>query len=420
MKKISLIKFFVVPAILGLIFTLSYCKKDKETVTVTKYDTVTVNVHDTLYGKAITGIATYTDASSNSSPAKGAVVQLYVGSTVSGTPVVSIFADASGNFKFPYLLPGTYFIYSKYNTVNQNARLISDGFNFATNPGYVVTLDKVDMTQNIALVSITATGTAKIAMDSVANAGYGKVTCEAHSKIGFSFLDYGQKTSLIGGFNTFTMTNFVFDETTPANIQINGYVLLSGINTFEPARDALGVSGTGTNNLPNSQATGCTHGTLDNYVDSALFYNNPANSACVALGCTDTARFVSNSVVRYGDGYIAHGTLTSFYKHIANGPIGSSNYNYKSDTTGFAAAAGHPYNGPMVDGMISKPLDLYFIYNGKTKIVSGTSFYWWFVFEGEFSFKPMTDFYITSGHFADGPIKVDCHIQMQGTKGVEY
>jgi len=133
---------------------------------------------------------------------------------------------------------------------------------------------------------------------------------------------------------------------------------------------------------------------------------NDTLNATTARPESDTARFVANSVVKYGDGYLAHGTLTAFYRDA----VGSL-YFTTADT-----AAG--YTGPF-NQMISKPVDLYFNYE-KNKVFSGANFNYWFVFEGEFSFKPQTDFYLVSSHFADGPIKVSCHVQMQGTTNKEY
>ncbi len=429
----SLIMLFLVAV--GAVI-LSQCKKDTETITNTIHDTTHVTIHDTLVvndsiyvyihdtalGKTVSGTATYPDFAGNLVPAKGAVVYLYVGSSASGPIGASAIADASGNYSLPYLLPGNYFIYALYNTENTNVRTPINGINFITNPGYAITMGSSNMTQNLSLISSSAAGTLKIAIDTInANQTFRKVAFEAHSKLGFAFEDKAMNTTVAGGFNTFTMEKFAFDEANPTNIVIQGYTLLSGINTFEPARDAVGVSGTGTNNLPNTQATGCTHLTLHNYVDSALFYAN-AGDTCVMLPETDTVRFVSTSVKKYGDGYLCTGTLTGFFMHPAAGPMSgvtNGNYQYKSDTTGFAAVAGHAYNGPMTDGVVSKTVYMYFNFE-KNKINTTTSFNWWFTFEGEFTFNPVNDFYVATSHIGTGDCKISVHTQFQGTTGKEY
>lgn len=384
MKTSNFIKFAGIAGLAGMvtltmIFPLSNCKKDTETVTVTKTETVTV--HDTLKGKAIMGLASYSDFSGATISAKGAVISLHTGTSAIGTVVATTFADASGNYKLPYLLPGSYFITAKYNTENKNYKVL-EGINFGTNPGYLVTLGSTDVTQNISLVNMGTVGSLKVALDTIsANTTFRHATLEAHSKIGFSFQDRGNSTTLTGGFNSFKMSKFVFDEANPSNIVIDGYVLLSSVNTFEPARDAL--------------KGGCVKKTL--CVDTL--------NATTPLAITDTARFYSVSVVKYGDGYLCHGKMKAFYKHPTGGV-------YLPDTTG-------GYTGPF-NQMITKDVDLFFTYLGKNKIGTPTNYNWFMVFEGEFSFYPAKDYYVTSAHFANGPVKVACHVQMQGDKNRDY
>src|SRR5436190_7937404 len=88
-------KLIAIPVVLGLIFSLSFCKKDKETTTVTTHDTIKVTerdtivindtlfiqVHDTAGGKTISGLATYPDYNNATTPARGAVVILYLGAS---------------------------------------------------------------------------------------------------------------------------------------------------------------------------------------------------------------------------------------------------------------------------------------------------------------------------------------------------
>lgn len=92
MKTFGIMAFPVIVAG-GLIFSLSNCKKEKEIVTETVY----VNVHDTIKGNDIAGLCTYPDYTNTMVPAKGAVLSLYTGSSATGTPVATTFADQSGN-----------------------------------------------------------------------------------------------------------------------------------------------------------------------------------------------------------------------------------------------------------------------------------------------------------------------------------
>ncbi|MFN8144772.1 MAG: hypothetical protein U0073_10155 [Bacteroidia bacterium] len=375
MKTMNAYKFLSLTVLVAMVFSLTYCKKDTET------QTVTVTVHDTLKGKAISGDVTYPDYTGAATPAKGAVINLYVGSSVSGNPVATTFADANGAYSLPYLLPGSYFLTAKYNTENTNYRYVN-GVNFTTNPGYAITMGSVDVTQNIELVNQAAVGTLKIAMDTItANTSYRKVSWEIHSKIDFAFPDHTGGAILPGGFNVFEVRDFVFNEADPSAIKIEGYVLLSSVNTFEPVRDAL--------------AGGCVRKTL--CVDTV--------DALTALPETDTATFRSVSVEKYGDGYLCHGILKSFYKHPTGGI-------YPADTT-------LGYTGPF-NTMIEKPVDMYFVYEGKTKWLSGANYNWAFIFEGQFKFNPAADYYVSSAHIGNGDVTVNCHVQLKGATNTEY
>lgn len=377
MKKMNIYRILSATLLTALVFSLTYCKKETET----EIKTVTETVHDTISGKAITGAVTYPDYAGTLVPAKGAVINLYVGSSASGSLAATTFADASGNYTLPYLLPGSYFLTAKYNTDNTNYRYVN-GVNFTTDPGYAITLGTSDLVQNVELVNMAAVGTLKIALDTInANTSYRKVDWEIHSKLDFAFPDHTGGAILPGGFNVFEVTDFVFNEADPSAIKIDGYVLLSSVNTFEPVRDAL--------------AGGCVRKTLN--VDTI--------DALTALPETDTARYYSVSVEKYGDGYLCHGILRSFYKHPAGGI-------YPADTTlGYAG----PFNT-----MIEKPVDMYFVYEGKTKWTSGANYNWAFIFEGQFKFNPKADYYINSSHIGAGDVTVNCHVQMKGATNTEY
>src|ERR1035441_4912860 len=126
MKTIRITLFSIVAiAAFGLIFSLSKSKKETKVVVVP--------VHDTLKGKSIIGNCTYPNYVGTMVPAKGAVVSLYLGTSVSGSPIAKTTADSSGNYNLPYLLPGSYYLFATYNTVNVNYKPIN-GINFQTNP----------------------------------------------------------------------------------------------------------------------------------------------------------------------------------------------------------------------------------------------------------------------------------------------
>jgi hypothetical protein len=367
----------------SIVFT--QCKKETETVTEYKYIHDTAYVHDTAYGHSITGTATYMDYAGTVQPAKGAVVNLYVGSSASGSVVATSFADASGNYSLPYLLPGSYFIYAKYNTANVNARVIN-GINFETSPGYPVTMGTADMTKNLSLVNIAASGTNKVAMDTAPASlnSYRKVTFNTHSKITWeSLYNQGNSQTIAGGFNVLAMNTFIFDEANPANISFDGYVLMSSLTTYEPARDALG--------------TGCVSKTMR--VDTI--------DATTPLPVTDTARLYTVSVEKYGDGYLAHCRMEAFYYH---GP--ATPQVYPADTAGVPSQY---WNTKM-----NKPVDVFFNFEKKKVFnAAGTTFNWEFIFEGMFTFKAKTDYYVSSSNIGDN-VTVKPHILMRGSNNIEY
>ena len=306
----------LIPALAGLVLSLSFCKKDPETVTEYKG------------GYAISGIAKYPDYTNTMVAAKGAVVYLRSGSSATGSVLATTFADSTGKYVFLNLGPGSYYITAKYNTANTNWKEFN-GINFVTNPGYAVTMGETNVTQDITLTSSVANSQLAIAYDTTSN-GYRQVTWEIHSKCDFTFPDHVTGAELPGGFNVFKVDQFAFDAQNPGSSKnvIGGYVCLSSVNTFEPTRDEL--------------AAGCVRKTLG--VDTL--------NALAPLPETDTARFISTSIERYGDGYLAHGTLTAFYKSDGNTP-------------GYPIDSANGYAGPY-NQMVTKACDLYFVYQGKT------------------------------------------------------
>ena len=418
MKTMKIFRLMTIPAIVaaGLIFSLSNCKKEKEIVKenvyVNVHDTthlvvhdttrihdstnVYISVHDTLKGKNITGVCTYPDYTNTMIAAKGTVLSLYLGTTGTGIPIITTFADLTGSYAFKYLLPGTYFLTAKYNTDNQNRSAIN-GVTFVFS-GTAITMAAANVTQNVILASVAAPGQIKIAIDTIAaGVTYRKVSLEAHSKAPWETQHNGNQQALQGGFNVFNFTTFAFDEAVPAKIKINAWVQTSSVNTFEPAREILG--------------SGCVKKTLN--VDTMM-----VGTVISPVPATDTIRFYANpgEVVKYGKGYLAHGHMRGFYKHAYGttgiGGSGSSDF-LPADTCYLQAADGIPYGST-----IDKPVDMYFEYVSKIKQMSGANFNWMFTFEGKFTFNKFTGWYIKSTSIAD-IITVTPHVTMKGNTNAE-
>ena len=54
--------------------------------------------------------------------------------------------------------------------------------------------------------------------------------------------------------------------------------------------------------------------------------------------------------------------------------------------------------------MIEKPVDMYFVYEGKTKWLSWRELQLAFIFEGQFKFNPAADYYVSSAHIGNGDV----------------
>lgn len=389
----TIYKTFLIATVvaLGVMFFLSQCKKDEIIVVV--------QVHDTIYGKSISGLCTYPDFTGTPVKAKGAVISLYLGSSQTGNPVATAYADTNGNYILPYLLPNTYFVYATYNTENQNNAKPIEGINFETNPGYVVNMGSSNIVQNAFLDNVAPTGTAilgAIAADTIGVAGSRYAAVDLyHSRATFELRhldDNGEPyLTMVGGFNKFVITSFLFDEANPANTKFSGYVLLSTVNTLEPGRDSIGQ---------------CASKALQ--VDTFK-----VNGKTYVLPASDTAFYYATAgqVEKYGKGYLAHATLSTGMKHQGGEIIPPRVTALTPDT-----ALG--YTGPW-GVRTTLPVDMYFEYQGKKKLWNSTmtTFNWYFEFEGEFNFN-RKNFYIKHG--LGDEIKNFTHIKLKGTNNKEY
>jgi len=419
MKTINLIKFVSIAAIavFGIVFTLSKCKKGTQIVVV--------QVHDTIKGKSISGVCKYPDFSGTMVIAPGSVVSLYLGSSKTGSPVATAYADASGNYSLPYLLPNTYFLYATYNTNNVNYKPI-EGINFLTDASdvsYAITLGASNVTKNLNLLSQAPTGTRILTIiKSDTNGSFGTkkyVPFESHSKLEFwteySGASYGggaggiNGTTFQGGFQTYGnnvpeygwgLLNFYFDEANPQNDTIIGYALLSHVCTFEAVRDSL--------------YAGCAKKTLQVDTFNTGYPATYLNTRAVPK--TDTAWYkaLPGQVVKYGKGYLAHGYMTAFYKSAA-GEIEPPRVTTCAIDSGSWNGKSASYAGPWSQ-KITKQVDMYFEFQGVNQAyTSATDWYRYAVFEGQFDFK-RSDYYVKTTSLGN-VMHVTPHIQLKGAKG---
>jgi hypothetical protein len=415
MKTIRLIlTSLVAVAAFGFIFSLSKCKK--------QHDIVVVQVHDTLNGKSITGLCTYPDYSGTMVPAKGAVISLYIGSSVSGNPVATVTSDASGNYKLPYLLPNSYYLYAKYNTANANYKPIN-GIDFhtdATDPANAVTIGSSNVTKNLLLATEAPTGTkiiTTLASDTTGSMGAKDcVPMDTHSNLTWWSLfngdaynpsSGGTENTLEGHFGQpgsggWNLTRFYFDEANPANSTFKGWVCLSKMSTDEPGRDGLA-----------STSSMCVPKSLQ--VDTSKI-----GGIVAAVPITDSAWYnaAAGSVVKYGKGYLIHGFMTAFYKSAA-GEIEPPRITACTVDSASWDGKGPHYNGPYSQ-KITKQVDMYLEYQGAktTWNAAHSTFNKWAIFEAQMDWN-RSDFFVNNTSVGN-TIHMTPHIQLKGANNSNW
>ena len=409
MKTIKMILAAAIVAV-GLIFFLTKCKKNT--------DVVVVQVHDTVYGKSISGMVKYPDYSGTLVKAPGTLVYLYLGTTVSGNPVATAYADTNGNYTFPYLLPNTYYLFAKYNTANNYKPI--EGINFETDPTdntLAVTVTNANVSKDINMGNMAPTGTKIITITAADTTGsMGVKDClpvDGHGSLtwwttycGNAQTGYGgTETTLEGHFGQFNsayggckLTKFYFDEATPANTYFKAWFALSKMSTNEPGRDGL---------------ANCVPKTMG--IDTS-----GSGATLAAVPKTDTCWYeaTAGQVQKYGKGYIVHGTMTAFYKSAA-GEIEPPRVTACTIDSASWNGFGPSYAGPFSQ-MISKQVDMYLEYQG-TKITwnkTGTTFNKWAVFEAQVDFK-RSDFYVSNTSVGN-VIHATPHIQLKGGNNVNW
>jgi hypothetical protein len=411
MKRVNVIHVIMILALAGLILPMSFCTK---TNTVT--NTVTKTVTDTIKGNAISGAVTYPNSTGSPVAAVGAILKLYFGSDTTGTLVATTFSDASGNYKFGYLLAGTYYITSTFNTSNGNGRLMKssrgeknnlNGITFATDPGFKVTMAAAPVTQNVALTTFAATSIAKftiVAADTLADSSFHYMAVEIHTDINFQAEEADSiqpGMTLTGSFPNigdasggFKIVKFKFDQANPQNTYFTAYVLTHTQMT---------------NNIGRDTARG---GCLDGFWDHDTI-KNPTTGAATVLLQTDTAYYTvtSGQVVKYGAGYLAHGTLAPCYKH-QGGEIVSPKVNACAPDTVLGYTGQYGW-----DTRIALPVDFYFEYQGAKQKYSGANYNWFAEFAGTMTFDPLTFFMKGS---VGGSATLTVNLQMKGATNYPY
>lgn len=397
-KKFILTPVIATVAILGLFLLLSRCTK---TNTVTKTVTVTDTIGKATYN--IVGNVTYPNMSGVMVPAKGAVLQLYVG-TPGGTPAATTYSDSSGNYSFNGLIAGTYVIDATYNTANTNNNPIN-GINFLVSD-ISVTVTNANVPQPIALQTATQTGNVNLSIvPADTNGSDGKILAvklEDHSTASFNveFTDsqsigmtfagtFGNNSTPMG----FMLNTFRFNQASPSTSYFNGYVLNRMVETGCPARDT-GWAALYTKDCETvfwGRDTFAVGGGWPQLIES-----------------TDTAFYWANAgqISTYGTGYLAKGTLAPVWKASGTKLLPPRTTMPRPDTNG-------KYNGQLGwDKRIQATESMYFEYQGVKDVYKNDSTYTpYYEFGGQMTFNRNTFYMVAS---VGDVVTVNVNLQFTG------
>ncbi len=261
----------------------------------------------------VSGNVTYTNAAGTSANAPGAVVSL-----ISSTETLTAVTDANGKYHFSNVLTGSYTLTSTYFTDNKNISGRLDGLTFNTFEPVAVEVAAADVVKDLTLTSAGQTGIEILDANYVWDTPTSKYVNTgswlfdgAHSPINFEFPYRDNDADFNGGFSQLSKAVITFNPDNLAASSINVEVDVASINTRAPG----GRDNTTTNmvNPVFSPITsfiklGCIMGTFGITADGGT----PTDVAPLPI-TTNTkryAQFVSTSIEKLGDGYVAKGNLT--------------------------------------------------------------------------------------------------------------
>ena len=283
------------------------------TVRCSKTDTPAAVALVKLSGKVM-----YTSPTGTSANAAGAIVYLAKSAVATTTYDQSTIADATGAYTFTNLSAGIYFVNAVFKTDNKNIASRLDGLIFTTLAGAITTVAAVNVTQDLALISVGQSGATIEALaanyawngtSAFANTG-AWIYDAAHSPIAFEFPYRGQEAEFVGAFSQLSKFVVNFDPANLAGSTIDVEVDVASINTRAPGgRDNRTTVADNPAFNPLTQFTelGCTMGTFNITADNAV----PTDLAPqpITLNANRYAKFGSTSIAKYGDGYVAKGNL---------------------------------------------------------------------------------------------------------------
>lgn len=322
---------------------------------------------------SVSGKVTFTNAAGTVANARGAVVTLANATTSTNLTTI---ANASGDYLFTELSAGSYTLTAVYYTENKNVSGRFEGLTFTTFAPETIEVAAIDVVKDLTLTSAGQTGLEVLAANYVWNpsatpnptySNTGALVYDAvHSTLNFEFPYRNWPSDFTGSFSQLSKVLINFD---PANLGTSTFdieVDVASINTRSPGgRDNRLTTVDTPTYSPASMFTelGCTMGTF------GITANAAATDASPQLMTTNTnryARFVSTSVVKLGDGYVAKGNVT--------------------------------FRG------ITKPTDIWF--KGVPPWTDPSNNRRYSGFEGRFIMNAKADYGVISSNITDAPVKI--------------
>lgn len=339
---------------------------------------------------SLSGTVTY-PGTSGSSAAAGAVVLLATTSDALEYDFSTV-ADATGNYSFNNLEPGTYYLNANYNSANTNAGARLDGVNFSGGDDTEVVVGETDVTQAITLVSLGQTLPNAFAVDYDGREGGTSNTGDwdfdaNHTTVDFAFDYKDNNAEFSGSFGRVTKLVMDLDATSLSTASIEAEVDLLSVNTrTRGGRDPLwdGEYSALTESTVFDE-TNCIASTFGIYADGDL-----PNTV------TDPQRyasFASTSIEMYGDGFIANGNLT-FSADMSESPANPYGITNNPNTT------------------VTKPAKI--IFRHKVGTEDATRFYT--SFEGRLLIDAKSDYNIFSSNIGDRQVSIYMNVQLRKNK----
>ena len=263
----------------------------------------------------LTGTAFYPNSAGTNVAAPGAYITLLSGSST----VQVVVADATGKFSFPELAAGEYSLSGTFYTEPTNTGGRLTGLNFSTAADVAVTMTSADQTVDLDLATAGQAGAdfdvidLNYAWTGSAFAQTGTWTYDAtHSPVNFEFAYRGKEADFTGTFAQLNKVDINFDVANPGTSSIDVSVDVMSFDTRSPGgRDPRVTVADTPLFSPLSQFT--EYGCIVNSVFGITTDDGVApTEGAPKTVTTDTDRyatFVSSSIAKYGDGYIAKGNL---------------------------------------------------------------------------------------------------------------